>query len=40
MLMFMAVFILAGIGLFINKRPGWGCFCFLIAFLSLGAIIA
>jgi hypothetical protein len=34
-MMLFTVFTLAGIGLFITKRRGWGTFCFVIAFVDL-----
>lgn len=33
------VFTLAGIGLFIAKHRGWGSLCFLIALVSLLAML-
>ncbi len=33
------IFTLAGIGLFIAKRRGWGSFCFVIALIALLAMI-
>jgi hypothetical protein len=38
MMVFM-VFTLAGIGLFISKHRGWGALCFVIALVSLLAMI-
>jgi hypothetical protein len=38
MMMFLAVFILSGIGLCITKHKGWGIFCFVIAFSTLVGI--
>lgn len=37
--MIFTVFTLAGIGLFIAKHRGWGSLCFLIALVSLLAMI-
>jgi hypothetical protein len=39
MLMFLAVFILAGIGLCIKGHKGWGAFCFVIAFFTLVGMV-
>jgi hypothetical protein len=38
-MMVFTIFTLAGIALFIAKHRGWGSFCFVIALVSLLAMI-
>jgi hypothetical protein len=38
-MMIFTIFTLAGIGLFIRKYRGWGSLCFVIAFVSLLAML-
>lgn len=38
-MMVFTIFVLAGIGLFITKHRGWGTLCFVIALISLLAML-
>lgn len=39
MLLFLAIFILSGIGLCIKGHKAWGAFCFVIAFITLVGMV-